>query len=276
MFRSIFVQAVLGFGLIQGAWLTSACSSEPSVAEAQGTGKLSMPLLASAGAHQYRLQGSMIVSGPNSVWLNLDADASVLTAELPTGSYSAYLYTWVLTRDDGTGRFVPVSATLTSSSAPYFSIFNQTTTTVSFQFATDGQIVTVGAGQLNVAIEVTETPAVCTPLGEGCPSNSWCAPTELTGAPLSCIPAGPIAPGGACAGPSECGADSSCFDFGDGAVCLRLCSAAEFNQPCSSSGLCKPRGTDYGVCEPGADSGGAGGEAGAAGAGSSPGGGGGI
>lgn len=270
MFRSMLARAVLGFGLIQGAWLTSACSSEST--ETQATGKLSMPLLVSAGAHRYRLQGGMIVSGQSSIWLNLDADASALTADLPTGTYSAYLYTWVLTRDDGTGQFVPVSATLTSSNAPAFSIFNQTTTTVSFQFATDGQLVTVGTGQLNVAVEVTETKAVCTPLGEGCPTNSWCAPTELTGAPLSCIAAGPVALGGVCAAPTDCGADSSCFDLGAGPLCLRLCSAAEFNQPCGASELCRARGTDYGVCEPNAASAGAGGEGGGAGAGSTAGG----
>jgi hypothetical protein len=145
-----------------------------------------------------------------------------------------------------------VQARLVSSTSPTFTIFNQTTTTVSFQFETDGQIVTVGAGNLNVDVAVEETAPVCSLLGSDCPAETWCAPTELTGAALRCIAEGPVAAGAACRSPRDCAANTSCFDLGAGAVCVPLCEAADFNQPCDSGGLCTQRGIAYGVCEPSA------------------------
>ena len=263
MIRSTFIKVVFGFGLMQGALLASACSSDSQTEAIARTGTFSMPLLASVGAHTYRLQGALYVYGPVFQGIDMSPDVSVITTTLPTGTYSANLYSWSLTRDDGSGNFVPVAATLTTSPGPTFSIFNQTTTTLSFRFETDGQIVTIGAGQLNVAIEVHESALVCTPLGDDCPASSWCAPTELTGAPLSCIPVGPVAIGAACSAPADCAANSSCFDRGAGPVCLELCSKAEFNQPCQSGALCTPQGTDYGVCVPNEGDGGTAGDPGA-------------
>lgn len=251
MIRSLFIQAVFAFGLVSGASFVSGCSSDSAHAEgASATGTFSMPLLATAGTHTYRLQGGLYVSGPAYQFFSLDSDASVLSANLPTGNYYANLYAWTLTRDNGSGQFVPVSASLISSGVNAFSIFNQTTTTVSFQFQTDGQIVAVGSGQLNVAIGVHESPLVCTPLGDDCSAGSWCAPTELTGAPLQCIPAGSVALGEACSGPNDCAANSSCFDLGTGvgAACLQLCSESQFNEPCGTGGQCTPKGSTYGVC----------------------------
>lgn len=258
MIRSLFIKAVFSVGLVSCALLGGACGSGSHTEEVSATGTFSMPLLATAGAHTYRLQGGLYLSGPVYQFLALDSDASVLTAALPTGNYYANLYAWTLTRDDGTGQFVPVSATLSSSSAAAFSIFNQTTTTVSFQFQTDGQIVTVGSGQLNIAIGVHESAPVCTPLGDDCPAQTWCAPSELTGAPLQCIAAGSVAVGASCAGPADCVANSSCFDWGQGAVCVRLCTSAQFDQPCGSDDRCTPSGSGYGVCVPSPDSGSAG------------------
>jgi hypothetical protein len=145
-----------------------------------------------------------------------------------------------------------VDATLVSSSSPSFAIFNQTTTTIVFQFQTDGQIITIGSGQLNVAVSVTETPPVCAPLGSDCAPGSWCAPPELTGERLRCIAEGPVAPGATCASPQDCAANSSCFDLGAGPICVPLCARADFNQACGSGGTCTPKGAEYGLCLPGA------------------------
>lgn len=252
MIRSTFSKILLGFGLVHGSLFLSGCSGGDTApaAETSEAGSLSMPLLTSTGGHTYRLQGTLLVSGPTYEYLDLGGDVQVLSRSLPTGSYWAYLYSWSLTRDDGAGNFVPVAANLVSSSQPSFTIFNQATSTISFDFATDGQIVTVGAGTLNVDVNVTETPAVCTPLGDGCEPGSWCAPSELTGAPLSCIPEGPIAVGEPCHSPLDCVANSSCFDFGQGARCTPLCTQADFGQLCGTGGTCTPQGVDYGVCEP--------------------------
>lgn len=251
MIRPLLFKVMLGVGFIQGSCFVSGCSSDSAHEEGvEAAGTFSLPLLAHAGAHTYRLQGGLYVNGPVFTYLDINADVDVLTTSLPTGNYYAQLYYWTLTRDDGTGTFLPVSATLVSSSALPFSIFNQATTTVSFEFETDGQLVTVGAGALNLAIAVNETPAVCAPLGSDCPAGTWCAPSELTGASLGCIPEGPLALGMACSSPLDCAANSSCFDFGGGSACTALCASAEFDLPCGSGGTCTPQGVDYGVCVP--------------------------
>lgn len=192
----------------------------------------------------------MYVSGPVFNYLELNGDAEVISTLLPAGNYGTYLYSWQLTRDDGFGNFAPVNATLISSSSPSFSIYNQTTSTISFQFETDGQLVTVGSGSLHVAIDVNEAPGVCTPLGGDCPAGTWCAPPELTGSALSCVSEGAVPLGEACGSPSDCVGNASCFDFGAGALCAPLCASAEFGQACLAGGTCTAQGVDYGVCSP--------------------------
>ncbi len=252
MIRSVFARICLSLCLVPGSLLGTACSGEPpqDSTEAATTGTFSMPLLASAGSHTYRLQGSMWISGPLYTYLDLSADTDVATTALPTGNYNSSLNWWTLSRDDGTGNFEPVNATLVSSGYASFSIFNQATTTLSFQFETDGQLITVGSGSLHVAVDVEETPPVCAPLGGDCAPGTWCAPPELTGAVLACISEGPVAVGEPCSSPLDCVGNSSCFDFGSGAVCTPLCSGAELGLECVGGGLCTPQGVDYGVCAP--------------------------
>jgi hypothetical protein len=251
MICNIIARVGLAIGLMSSALFATACSSAPvSEQDEAANGTLSLPLLATAGAHTFRLEGSMYVSGPLFAYLDLSGDAEMVSTVLPAGNYSTHLYWWALSRDDGFGNFVPVDATLISSNSPSFSIFNQTTSTISFQFETDGQLVSVGSGSLQVAVDVNESPGVCTPLGSDCPAGTWCAPPELTGAPLSCISEGPVALGEACSSPSDCVGEASCFDFGAGARCTALCSSVEFGQTCADGGLCTPQGVDYGVCSP--------------------------
>jgi len=249
MWRKIIARTCLAVGLMSSALFAAGCSGAPASEEAE-SGTLSIPLLASAGEHTYRLQATMYVSGPVYQWIDLSADAEQVSTLLPTGTYYANLWSWSLSHDDGTGNFLPVNATLVSDAYPAFSIFNQTTSTIAFQFETEAQIVTVGTGSLNVVVGVTERPPVCTPLGTDCPEGTWCAPSELTGALLSCIAAGPAAAGDACSSPTDCAANTSCFDLGAGPVCTPLCSSAEFGAPCADGGTCTAQGADYGVCAP--------------------------
>lgn len=255
MIRSMFFRSVLGLGLLCGSCCLSGCSSDaiaPREAEAKGT--FSMPLLASAGRHRYRLTGQMEIdtSYPYQypyTYLDLSQDEDVAQTSLPTGDYSAYLYYWELARDDGTGNFQPVSA----SQVDYFqsfSIFNGTTTTVSFNFQVDGQTVNVGVGGLNVDIKIEEVAAGCSPLGEGCSAGAWCVPPELIGSAAGCIAAGPVGHGDPCRSPYDCVANASCFDFGDGAQCTELCSSDQFGEACVTGGTCTAQGVDYGVCAP--------------------------
>jgi hypothetical protein len=251
MVRIVIARVGLAVGLMSSAFFTAACSDEKLPETEQGaSGTMSLPLLATAGAHTFRLEGEMYVSGPTFAWLNLSGDYEVISTPLPPGEYNSQLYSWRLTRDDGLGNFAPVDATLVSSASHAFSIFNQTTSHISFQFETDGQLVSVGSGSLAVGIHVNETPAVCTPLGSVCPVGSWCPPSELTGAPLRCISEGAVGVGGLCSSPSDCVGQTSCYDFGEGALCTALCSSAEFEQPCAGGGTCTPQGADYGVCSP--------------------------
>jgi hypothetical protein len=242
---------LLGFGVIQGSFFVSGCNREPAPEpEPTTTGSLSLPLRASAGDHVYRLTGSLYVYGSSWAYLDLSADSEVASVSLATGAYSAELYGWSLYRDDGAGNLLAVSASLVSTPYPTFDIFNQTSTSISFQFETDGYPVTIGMGALNVDIDVTETPGTCAPLGSDCPDGAWCVPPELIGSEVRCISAGPVDLGAACRSPLDCVANSSCFDFGSGAQCAELCSSVEFGLPCASGGTCTAQGVEYGVCAP--------------------------
>jgi hypothetical protein len=228
----------------------SAGEASEAREDAASTGTFNLPLLARVDGQTYRLQGNLYVSGPVFTYVDIDADTEMVSVSLPAGDYYANLWSFSLLRDDGSGNFVAVDARLVSSSFARFSIFNQTTTTVSFQFETDGQIVTVGTGQLNVDVDVEVTPPACTLLGDDCGAGAWCAPSELTGRPLACISEGAVPEGEACRSPLDCAANTSCFDFGQGPKCTRLCLSADFDEPCGIDGQCTAQGVEYGVCAP--------------------------
>jgi len=254
MFRSLIVSA--SFMLVSGsACLLEGCASRDAAAETattEASGSLQLPLLSSAGGHTYRMTGYLYAYGPSYVYSDLNVDAPSISLSLQTGHYNAYLYSAGLSRDDGSGNFQPVQATLMNNSVG-FDIYDGATSSIAFEFQTDGAIVRVGAGRLDVRADVSETAAVCTPFANDCGEGSWCPPTELTGAPRACVAAGAVAVGQSCAGPLDCVADSSCFDLGAGPVCAALCPSALFQQACSDgSTTCVPAGSDYGVCRPNA------------------------
>ena len=235
--------------------LLVGCGSKmPENSETVASGTVSLPLTASSNGHTYRLSNAYIyIYGSQystALFSNGNPNEQFLSTTLPTGNYSAYLYNWSLERDDGHGTFVPVQASLASSSSVTFSVFNGTTSTVSYQFSTDGVIVVVGSGKLNVAVTVDEHAPVCEPLGDDCSTGTWCPPTGLTGAPRACMSAGVIAIGEECASPSECVANGSCFDLGSGPKCAELCLLEAVGSECSLGGTCEESGRDYGICRP--------------------------
>lgn len=277
MIRSALTRAVLAFSIIGGASFVGACQSDTAGEQDPNvSGVLNLPLITMVGDTRYRLNGVLDVYGPTYVQLDTwnDPDGTVLTASLMTGDYTAYLFNWTLERENEAGEFVQVSASLVSPPYANFTIFNASTTTISFQFETDGSIVSVGNGNLRVTFGVTEVPPVCTVLGDDCPEGNWCAPAELTGAGyLACIPSGTVALGEPCTSPRECVANASCFDYGSGPVCGAVCLSEEFGAECGSGGTCAPVGTQFGACvpeggtPPSSGSGGGGGEGGVGGAG---------
>ncbi len=246
---SSVISAIL---LSSSAVLAVGCGDDGSRGAEERTdqGEVSLPLVTTTNGNVYRLNAFLSLCGMECTFLSSsdDPDETALTALLRTGTYSASLQFWSLEKRGADGTFLPVQATLVSSPFSSLQVQNGTTTTLSYQFKTDGVTVTVGQGSLKVIAEVTETPPVCTPFGSECPEGSWCPPSELTGAFPACVPAGDLPLGAPCGDPTSCVANASCFDVGTAAVCLALCAAAEFDQPCASGGTCQPAGTTYGVC----------------------------
>lgn len=251
MFSSKKLRAgIVGLAVAFASCLTG-CSGEPgATAEDVPHGNLSLPLTAHAGEHVYRLDGQLLVNGPDYRWIYLSASDDVASASLATGAYSATLYYWSLYREGADGSLGLVQADLLDGPYRYFDILNGTTSTIAFNFETEGELVTVGSGNLNIEVGVTERPPVCTPLSDGCAEGTWCAPAALLGAPVSCVVAGSAELGDECSSPFDCVANASCFDLGDGAKCAQLCSSEDFEQPCATGGTCRERGQGYGVCEP--------------------------
>jgi hypothetical protein len=253
MIRSGFLRLFCGSLLCCSMPALAACSGTPDdEARFSDAGNLSLPLQVTVGEHVYRFSYFELYVYSAGIFLSAtgDANETVLTAPLPTGQHQAVLWSWALERDDGQGNFVRVNARLSSSQYASFEILNGSTTTVSYQFETDGQIITIGSGGLAVVPEIEETAPVCAPLGADCGEGLWCPPSELTGAVLACRYAGSVEVGAACSGPADCVANSSCIDFGAGPVCAALCSASEFESPCPNGGTCTAAAREYGVCTP--------------------------
>jgi hypothetical protein len=255
MTRSGFVRAFCTGLLCLSLPMITACgvgpeSSEPAN-QAEQTGTLSLPLSVTVGDHVYRFgYFQLYVYGYGYISSSGDPDETRLTMPLPTGRYDAGLWGWSLERDNGSGSFSPVNASLVSSSSVGFEILNGSTTTLSFQFETDGQIITVGSGNLAVTAEIDELEAACAPLGSDCGEGLWCPPGELTGSAVGCRYAGAVELGQPCNGPADCVSNSSCIDVGAGPVCAALCARAEFDSACPTGGICTAVGGEYGVCAP--------------------------
>ncbi|HEY4012198.1 MAG TPA: hypothetical protein VGM06_02570 [Polyangiaceae bacterium] len=246
--RRIVTATALSLGALVG------CSGGGgSGGSTESTGVVGLPLSISANGASYLLANvEMFIEGPQlfDFLTETDPTEGSISMTLPTGTYTSNLESWTLEKDDGTGNFLPVNATLEGSSQQSFSIFNSTTTTLTYRFQTDGVIVTVGEGQLGIVAKVDQVPPLCTPFGTDCPSGSWCPPAQLVGADVACIGAGTVAVGQPCGQPTDCVANASCFDLGSGPACTALCPASAFNGPCDSGGTCVPAGADYGVCTP--------------------------
>ena len=165
---------------------TAACGAPLLEHEEASAGSLSMPLVTAVNGHRYRLTNAAVnVVGPTYVWLQSsdDPEETRLTATLQTGFYSASLIQWTLERDDGTGTFYPVRAQLLSATTVSFDVFADTTTSISYRFETDGDIVVIGSGELRVSVSVNEVAPACAPLGADRSAGTWCPPSALTGRP---------------------------------------------------------------------------------------------
>lgn len=255
MSRSALVKAGIAALFFAAAPLLPACAVGPDgTEEAESTGRASIALVAQANGRVYRLSNANFrIEGPIVTTLGTSDDAgeTVLSAALPTGNYMSTLeHGWVLQRDDG-GTFVPVQATLLTPSTVPFTIYDGAVTPLVYQFQTDGTIITIGDGQLDISIEVTEVGGgACTPFGAGCGEGEWCVPGELIGSEPICAAGGSTPVGGACGGGEGCVSNAVCADLGGaGPTCIELCPASNFGAPCASGGSCDDIGyTEFGIC----------------------------
>ncbi|WP_438025526.1 hypothetical protein [Sorangium sp. So ce233] len=256
MRRSAFVG--LGFAVfLAAAPLLPACISAPDgTEEAESTGRASLSLVAETNGRVYRLNNALFaIEGPLFTYLSSSDNPgeTVLTAALPVGDYWSVLEPgWVLERYEG-GTFVPVQAALISPNPAAFTIFDGSTTELVYRFQTDGTIITIGNGQLDISIEVTEVGGACTPLGAGCGDAEWCVPGELVGGTPACIPGGDIPVGGTCSFEvsNDCVSGSLCGDLtGEGVgTCIELCPPELLGSPCASGGFCSDIGyPEFGIC----------------------------
>ena len=154
----------LMLGAIALATVSTGCgSSGDGKTEAQA-GTLKMSLVSEANGVTYRLRNAVfVVNGPQPAVLSSEDDpnAATISAELESGDYSIDLQDgWSLERLDGTS-FVQVDATLISPDPTTFHVSANAPTSVTYQFSTNGVIVSVGQGTLNVGISVAQNSTTC-------------------------------------------------------------------------------------------------------------------
>jgi sugar lactone lactonase YvrE len=122
-----------------------------------------MALVSSANGHTYQLRHATFLITPaggfsNPIILDSETDptATALSTMLDAGSYTVLLADgWSLERQDPGGA-VTVVATLTSPNPAAFTVTTGATTSVAFQFLTDGSIITIGEGTVSITTQVTE------------------------------------------------------------------------------------------------------------------------
>jgi hypothetical protein len=154
-------RAVVCAALTVGMASITACSSDQA-SDARNVGSVSIPLSTNVGTSSYRLDAVFTITGEQSViTLKTQGDEPVLSTTLPTGAYDISLDSFTLSKADDTGAFHAVSATVVANSL-HFTVTAHATTTVTFQFLTDGVIVAPGTGNVDINFGVTETG--CNPI----------------------------------------------------------------------------------------------------------------
>jgi hypothetical protein len=169
------------------------------------TGSVNMKLTGITNGTTYRLRNARFnISGASTTVLDSETDPTlaVLSATLPTGSYSINLQSgYALEKLDAMGGATTVQSTLISPNPVSFQIISSSTTNVVYQFATNGTVVTIGTGTLNVGIQVTETSdagSTCSVVAQtGCSGMLACYLLDSNGA-TACMPRGNLPVGAAC------------------------------------------------------------------------------
>lgn len=137
------------------AWSIPACVAEAPEAEQQGT--LQLPIVStSASGRQYRLTGTLNISGPQAATVALGGDSPTVSVPLRVGSYTATLAPgWQVERlQSGMGS--NVQATLSTMTPVSFAIQQNTSTPMALTFQVQGDAVVFATGTLDISVNITD------------------------------------------------------------------------------------------------------------------------
>jgi hypothetical protein len=174
-------------------FLTAACvplcvagCSDGAAQRSEPIGTMEMTLLgASTSGKVYRLRNGIIaISGTSITTVNTEDHLAenAIQLELKEGGYLAELETgWTLERQDA-GVFGPVNAVLTSTNPLPFTVVDQQTTSVRFQFNAGDDVVDIGNGRVVIGIDVEDCDVgngnVCDTDGDGFAVPADCDDTD--------------------------------------------------------------------------------------------------
>ena len=235
-------------GLALGVWASTACSSgagsSASTEAEQSVGSVHLAL-ETRSASPFRLRGAAFEIkdhlGVSRLTLDGDASAEELTAELPQGSYTISLADgWSLQQASDTGDFAEVQAALVTANPREFSVKHGLVTELSYAFATDAGLITLGRGSVSVGVAVVDPAALsaCQVLESGsCPSGRTCLLAGETGAAF-CAQPGALPVGAACSA-EQCVAGAQCLRTAGEAtgVCKRFCDPSAGQPFCDCQSL---------------------------------------
>lgn len=221
-------------------------------------GTLALSLSGQTNGNTYRLRNATFdIVGPTTTTLDSETDpnANILAATLTTGGYSIALRDgWSLEKVLPMGAQT-VNAQLASPNPTSFMIGSGATASVVFQFSTDGTIVQIGTGRVEVSIGVTETGmAGCDILAQtGCPAGQACYLAGMDGLTPTCAGVFDVKPpGAACMFQNECLTPGFCGlpDPNLPPQCVAVCALNGMGPACQAGSVCADAGIgpNIGAC----------------------------
>ncbi len=239
-----------------GAASVAACSSDDAQGESQiGTVSVKLVGTSTSGA-SYRLRnGEFTVTGAAAAAFSTesDPDAASIAVTLPPGAYELGLADgWYLEKLVG-GAYSQVNATLTSANPSPFSITSQSTTGVVLQFSSDGEIIQMGDGTLDVSINVDDLNCAvgqvvcngaCVSVTSDASNCGSCGNACASTPPSSCVNGICVADNCSVAGQVDCdgatanGCETSTVsDVANCGACANVCPA-QGGTPSCTNGTC--------------------------------------
>lgn len=229
----------------------TSCTLAEQVSAPEKAGVLRVALVAQASGIMYRLRNALFtITGPSSTQLDSETnpDAAALTTTLNVGSYTVQLENgWALERLDAAGP-VGVQASLVSPNPVSVSVVQGGSADANFQFLTNGVLINLGTGKLNVTFGVSHA---CDPFDQStCPGEA-CYPSAQGGVcAIVASPAGNL--GEPCSYLNSCLAGLACANptnvAGQG-TCATICNPTAMGS--CGTGICSPLYTaQLGACVP--------------------------